>query len=62
MSELLGKHEAAEFLGVSVRTLEAWRYRGIGPKSWVAVGNKTVYPLDALTEFAEQKRSEIGGT
>jgi predicted DNA-binding transcriptional regulator AlpA len=45
--------DAADFLGVRKSTLDAWRYRGTGPR-YVRLGRKIAY-LDAfLLEFLEQ--------
>lgn len=38
---MLDTHDAAELLGVSPRTLEAWRVRGGGPR-YVVLGAATV--------------------
>jgi len=32
LNELLKEEDAANFLGVSVRTLQGWRFKGGGPK------------------------------
>ena len=38
---MLDTHDAAELLGVSPRTLEAWRVRGGGPR-YVVLGDRGV--------------------
>jgi excisionase family DNA binding protein len=35
--KLMTTEEVAEYLGVSPRTLENWRYRGGGPR-WIRIG------------------------
>ena len=51
---MLTRAEAAEFLKVSVPTLERWAGSGTGPKC-VRVGPRRVgYPVGALLAFVEQ--------
>jgi hypothetical protein len=45
--------QAAIFLGVSVRTLQAWRVRGAGPP-YVKAGRAVRYQRRALVAFQEQ--------
>jgi len=45
--------QAAIFLGVSVRTLQAWRIRGGGPP-YVKIGRAVRYQRRALVTFQEQ--------
>jgi hypothetical protein len=45
--------EAATFLGVSVRTLQAWRCRGGGPV-FLKLGRAVRYQRRALIEFQQQ--------
>jgi Helix-turn-helix domain len=42
--------QAANFLGISVRTLQAWRVRGGGPP-YVKIGRTVRYQRRALIEF-----------
>jgi hypothetical protein len=49
----LNENQAAEFLGVSVRTLQAWRVRGGGPP-YVKIGRAVRYQRRALLLFQEQ--------
>lgn len=44
---------AAALLGVSVRTLQAWRVRGGGPP-YVKIGRAVRYQRRALIEFQQQ--------
>jgi predicted DNA-binding transcriptional regulator AlpA len=46
----LNENQAAEFLGVSVRTLQAWRVRGGGPP-YVKIGRAVRYQRRALIAF-----------
>jgi len=48
--------EVAEFLGVSLRTVEGWRFRGGGPRYRV-IGRRTVrYDPEDVFEFAGDVR------
>ncbi len=49
----INEAQAAEFLGVSVRTLQAWRVRGGGPP-YVKIGRAVRYQRRALVTFQEQ--------
>jgi predicted DNA-binding transcriptional regulator AlpA len=49
----INEPQAAEFLGVSVRTLQAWRVRGGGPP-YVKIGRAVRYQRRALIAFQEQ--------
>lgn len=48
----LNENQAAEFIGVSVRTLQAWRVRGGGPP-YVKIGRTVRYQRRALVAFQE---------
>jgi Helix-turn-helix domain len=49
----LNENRAAEFLGVSVRTLQAWRVRGGGPP-YLKIGRSVRYQRRALTAFQQE--------
>jgi predicted DNA-binding transcriptional regulator AlpA len=49
----LNENQAAEFLGVSVRTLQAWRVRGGGPP-YVKIGRAVRYQRRALVTFQQE--------
>ena len=49
----INENQAAEFLGVSVRTLQAWRVRGGGPK-FCKISRAVRYQRRALVEFLQQ--------
>jgi predicted DNA-binding transcriptional regulator AlpA len=55
----LTENQAADFLGISVRTLQAWRVRGGGPR-YVKIGRSVRYQRRELTAF--QKVHTIGST
>jgi predicted DNA-binding transcriptional regulator AlpA len=46
----LSENQAAEFLGVSVRTLQAWRVRGGGPQ-YVKLGRAVRYQRRELVAY-----------
>ena len=48
---LLNESEAAEFLGVSRKTLQGWRYRGLEPR-FRKLHGAVRYALEDLIEFA----------
>ena len=51
--------QAAIFLGVSVRTLQAWRIRGGGPP-YAKMGRSVRYQRRTLIEF--QRENTVGST
>ena len=55
IDRLLTEKEAAQFLGVSVRTLQNWRRKGIGPK-WYKVGRLVRYARADLYDFLRYAR------
>ena len=48
----VNENQAAEFLGVSVRTLQAWRIRGGGPR-YCKIGRAVRYRRGELVSFQE---------
>ena len=55
-NRLLDEDEAAEFLGLSPRTLQGLRVRGGGP-DYIKIGTRAVrYCLSDLEEFIEDRR------
>jgi predicted DNA-binding transcriptional regulator AlpA len=48
----LNENQAAEFLGLSVRTLQAWRVRGGGPR-YMKIGRAVRYQRRALVAFQD---------
>jgi predicted DNA-binding transcriptional regulator AlpA len=55
----LTENQAADFLGLSVRTLQAWRVRGGGPR-YVKIGRAVRYQRRELAAF--QKIHTVGST
>jgi predicted DNA-binding transcriptional regulator AlpA len=51
---LLNESETAKFLAVSVRTLQAWRTRELGPP-FVRLGRAIRYRLKDLIEWVRSK-------
>jgi hypothetical protein len=49
----LNENQAAEFLGVSVRTLQAWRVRGGGPP-YCKIGRAVRYQRRVLVSFQQE--------
>ena len=47
---------ASQMLGVSIRTLEDWRSKGIGPK-FVKIGQKVLrYEIEEINRFIDKGR------
>jgi predicted DNA-binding transcriptional regulator AlpA len=55
----LNENQAAEFLGLSTRTLQAWRVRGGGPR-YVKIGRSVRYQRRELVMF--QESHTVGST
>jgi hypothetical protein len=55
----LTENQAADFLGLSVRTLQAWRFRGGGP-CYIKIGRAVRYQRRELMAF--QKAHTVGLT
>ena len=60
--DLLDEREAAEILGVSVRALQTWRYKNIGP-DFLHLGPRLIrYRVGDLAGWLEnQKRKPTNG-
>ena len=54
MFKLLNQREAADFLGISPRTMESWRVRGFGP-AFVRVGGCARYRTDVLEAWIDSR-------
>lgn len=62
MERMRRESEVAEFLGVSVRTLQGWRWRGGGP-SFHRVGSAIRYDMADVRAWLEsQRRTSTSGT
>ncbi len=48
----LREKEAADYLGVSVKTLQAWRFYSKGPK-YLKIGRAVRYTYEYLDQFKE---------
>lgn len=53
--------EAAELLGITVRSLERWRTANIGP-AYVTIGKKVSYPRAALIDWLAEHVTIPDGT
>ncbi|MGZ8095403.1 MAG: helix-turn-helix transcriptional regulator [Methylosarcina sp.] len=56
LRRLLREDEAADYLGVVKKTLQAWRAQGKGPRYVRMNGRAIRYPEDALIEYQESLR------
>lgn len=45
---------------ISIRTLEGWRYRGIGPV-YTKIGARILYPIDEVEKFEAAGIVKTGG-
>jgi excisionase family DNA binding protein len=54
LQNLLTTQEAADFLGVSARTLEGFRVRGGGPR-FVKIGGSVRYRLASLEDYLQRQ-------
>lgn len=53
--------EAAEHMGVAVRTVEMWRYRGKGPKYRVLDNRRCGYLVTELDEYVRARAYKMCG-
>jgi len=51
--QLLDKRDAADALGISSRSLDAWRQRGYGPR-FLKVGGRIKYPPEEIDAFLQK--------
>lgn len=57
MPTLLDTKTTADILGVTPRTLEAWRAEGRGP-SFTRLGHRSIrYDLDGLVQFIRERKA-----
>lgn len=49
------ERDAAEFLGVSVKTMQSWRAKGEGPR-FAKFGRAVRYNVKELTDWAESQQ------
>ena len=55
-SQFLNESSAAKYLGISVKSLQRWRFERRGP-AYSKVGGKMVrYSIEDLNQFFEQSR------
>jgi hypothetical protein len=48
--DFLGERDVARRTGISVRTLQSWRFKGKGPP-YTRAGRRVIYPRQSLNEF-----------
>jgi excisionase family DNA binding protein len=58
---LLGPEELAGYLGVPVKTIYRWRYRGEGPASY-RVGRHVRYKFEDVEVWLQARRERNGRT
>lgn len=56
---LMTETQAAEFLAVSVRTLQDWRYKGVGP-ACLHLGRAVRYDQSALLDWLNASNPTTG--
>lgn len=62
MTTLINERELAKMLGVSVKTLQVWRWRRRGPPHLKMNGRLVRYSRDAVESWlAGQRRPDHGG-
>ena len=59
---LLTQRQAAEYLNLSIRTLQRWRTEGIGPPSIVLPNGYRRYRRSALDRWLAKHRDRPGGS
>jgi excisionase family DNA binding protein len=60
--KLLKPEEAAEILGVSVKTLTNWRHSKLYPLSFVKVGRLVRYRMEDVEGFLQKRTHDCQGT
>ena len=58
---LLGPEDLAGYLGVPLKTIYRWRYRGEGPASY-RVGRHVRYKLEGVEVWLQARRKRNGRT
>ncbi|TCH99224.1 DNA-binding protein [Roseococcus sp. SYP-B2431] len=53
----LHQHDLADRWRISERTLERWRWLGLGP-AYIKVGGRVVYTLEDVEAFEARRRKE----
>lgn len=54
---LMTETEAARLLGVSIRTLQSWRWRRVGPR-YTKLGGSVRYRVEDINAFIEEGMQE----
>lgn len=58
--KMVDQRIVAEYLGVEYRTLEHWRYRGIGPPYYRLSERRIRYKLSEVQHWLEAQRHALG--
>ena len=53
----LNQYDLSKRWGISFRTLERWRWEGIGP-AYLKIGGRVVYRLEDIEEFEASNKHE----
>ncbi|WP_419809207.1 helix-turn-helix transcriptional regulator [Sphingomonas sp.] len=56
MKKFLNQNELAERLGIADRTLEAWRWKGVGP-AFHRIGGSVRYSIDDIEAYERLVRN-----
>lgn len=59
LERMLTEREVASLLGVSHRTVQDWRRRGVGPPFW-KMGRSVRYATSDLQQWLETQQKENG--
>lgn len=54
-TNLITEKEAASFLNISIKTLQAWRYKGYGP-TYIKFTRKIAYTVSDLQSFIDSQK------
>jgi len=54
----INQYQLSKRWNISARTLEHWRWEGIGP-SYIKLGRRVVYALTDIEEFERKQRQSV---
>jgi predicted DNA-binding transcriptional regulator AlpA len=61
MTKILSKRDVSEAYGWPIATLNDWRHKGKGPRSFLLSG-RVAYKLEDIEQWIEQQYEKSGGT